>query len=306
MLFSTFTFCTSAQDDAIILAEPHPEKSWRTVYVHAQGKNPTVTPNVSTVYMGETAEVYFAMDNPNKGDYNAENEINERHIEPHYDLNGYTVKLYFDPSFFNFELDTTAPFDYTVPDSNIQDSGTDDEEVGSGDDKENVENTPQKPGYFPYRHGSTSAVINGKTYKAAYATIFFSGSWLPQEDEDVDADGNPIPAWYNLAKLPLTPLKTGNTEVFIDVDGADEYTLELFAKNTTDEYAQTFLFDTINGGYHQIIIKDKLKPEPPVPTPIAGKYTETQYVILEAEAGCDIYYNTWATPKRPRMPSWAL
>ncbi len=290
MLFSAFTFCTSAQDETILLADPHPEKSWRTVYIHAQGENPTVTPNVSTVYMGETAEVFFAMDNPNKGDYDSTKGINEQHLEPHYDLNGYTVKIYFDPAFFDFEGSPSAPIDYTVPDKNIENSGTGDEEVGSGDDKENVENTPQKPGYFPYKHGSTSAVINGKTYKAAYATIFFSGSWLPQEIEGKDEDGNTIPAWYNLAKLPLTPLKTGNTEVFIDVDGADEYTLELFAKNTTDEYAQTFLFDTVNGGYHQIIIKDKLKPEPPVPTPIAGKYTETQHVILEAEEGCDIYY----------------
>ncbi len=300
MLFSAMSFTGFAyghNNDAELFsemyAEQDPEKSLRTVYLHAQGKNPTVTPNVSTVYMGDTAEIYFAVDKPNKGDYNADATVEaEKHLEPHYDLNGYTVKIYFDPAFFAFVNDSSSPIDYTVPDNNLDESGSDKEEVGSGDDMEEVDNTPQKPGYFPYKHGSTGTVeINGKDYRSAYATIFFSGSWLPMEEEELDEDGNPIPAWYNLAKLPLTPLKTGNTEVFIDVDGADEFTLELFAKNTTDEYSQTFLFDTVNGGYHQIIIRDKLKPDPPVPNPIAGKYTEKQYVELIAEEGCDIYYS---------------
>lgn len=300
MLISTMSFTGHAfghNNDATLFGELYktqdPVKSLRTVYIHAQGNNPTVTPNLSTVYMGDTADIYFAIDKPNKGDYNADAATEaEKHLEPHYDLNGYTVKIYFDPAFFAFVNASDAPIDYTVPDINLEESGKDSEEVGSGDDKEEVEGTPQKPGYFPYKHGSTGTVnINGKDYRSAYATIFFSGSWLPMEKEDLDQNGDPIPTWYNLCKLPLTPLKTGNTEVFIDVDGADEYTLELFAKNTTDEYSQTFLFDTVNGGHHQIIIKDKLKPDPPVPTPIAGKYTEKQYVTLKAEEGCDIYYS---------------
>jgi len=304
LLLSAVTFTGSSVmayghgNDAELFGEMYsqqdPEKSLRTVYLHAQGNNPTVTPNLSTVYMGDTAEIYFAIDKPNKGDYDASAATEaEKHLEPHYDLNGYTVKIYFDPDFFAFVNDSSSPIDYTVPDTNLDESGSDKEEVGSGEDKEEVDNTPQKPGYFPYKHGSTGIVeVNGKNYRSAYATIFFSGSWLPMENEETDDEGNIIPAWYNLAKLPLTPLKTGNTEVFIDVDGADPYTLELFAKNTTDEYSQTFLFDTVNGGYHQIIIKDKLKPDPPVPEPIAGKYTETQYVTLRAEEGCDIYYST--------------
>lgn len=280
------------------LAELHsqqdPVKSMRTVYLHAQGVNPTVTPNLSVVYMGDDANIYFAVDNPNKGDYDASAEDEtDKHLEPHYDLNGYTVKIYFDPAFFALKNDSSSPIDYTVPDANILESGADKEEVGSGDEIKDVYDTPQKPGYFPYKHGSTGIVeIKGKEYRAAYATIFISGSWLPMEKaEELDDEGNPIPAWYNLCNLPLTPLKTGNTEVFIDVDGADPYTLELFAKNTTDEYAQTFEFSTVNGGYHQITIKDKLKPEPPVPEPDAGIYTEKQLVTLKAEDGCEIYYS---------------
>lgn len=300
LLFSAMTFTGYGyghNNDAELFSEMYsqqdPQKSLRTVYLHAQGVNPTVTPNLSIVYMGDTADIYFAVDKPNKGDFNADGVTEQdKHLEPHYDMNGYTVKIYFDPAFFAFVNDSASPIDYTVPDTNLEESGSDKEEVGSGDEKEDVENTPQKPGYFPYKHGSTGTVeINGKNYRAAYATIFFSGSWLPMEEEALDEDGNPIPTWYNLAKLPLTPLKTGNTEVFIDVDGSDEFTLELFAKNTTDEYSQTFLFDTVNGGYHQITIKDKLKPDPPVAKPTPGKYTETQYVILEAEEGCDIYYS---------------
>ncbi len=300
LLLSTMSFTGFAfghNNDAGLFSEMYSQqdsgKSLRTVYLHAQGVNPTVTPNVSTVYMGDTADIYFAVDNPNKGDYDASvQEEPLKHLEPHYDLNGYTIKIYFDPAFFALVNDPSAPIDYTVPDVNIEESGSDKEEVGSGEDKEEVDNTPQKPGYFPYKHGSTgTVVINGKSYRSAYATIFFSGSWLPMEKEPLDDEGNPIPAWYNLAKLPLTPLKTGNTEVFIDVDGADEYTLELFAKNTSDEFSQTFLFDTEYGGHHQIIIKDKLKPDPPVATPDAGKYIDTQFITLEAEEGCDIYYS---------------
>lgn len=301
MLLSIMPAAVSA--DEVFIDE---EKSTRTVYLHAQGKNPIVTPNVSTVYMGDTTEVYFAIDNPNKGDFddNTARNYDERHIEPQYDLNGYTVKVYYNPTFFELiKLDgKPTPFDYTVPDTNLkdldqetgdeEDKGIDDETIGSGEDEKVVQNTPQKPGYFPYKHGHEEAVeINGKTYNAAYATIFFSGSWLPNEKEELDEGQNPIAQWYNLCMLPLNPLKTGNTEVFIDVDSADEYTLELFAKNVSDDYEPSFDIETINGGYHQIIIKDKLKPNVPVPTPVAGKYTEAQNVILEAEDDCEIWYD---------------
>ena len=90
------------------------EKEQRTVYLHAQGENPTETTNVSTVYMGETADVYFAVDNPNKGEYE-----NGEHLEPQYDMNGYTVKIYFDPEYFAYASDASGPIDYTVPDNNI-------------------------------------------------------------------------------------------------------------------------------------------------------------------------------------------
>lgn len=247
----------------------------RDVFLHALGDNPKVTKDVSTVYMGETTELYFAIDNPNMGEYKA-----GKHLQPQYDLNGYTVKIYFDPAFFDYAGDSQFPIDYTIPDTMIPSSGSGSENVGG----EEVEDTPQIGGYYPYRHAGGSEKVGNKLYKTAYVTVFFSGKYLPEKTWD---------GWYNLCKLPLTPLKTGNTDVFIDVDGSDELTLELFAKNVEDDpFAQTFTYSARNGGYHHIIIKDKSKPSAPTATPNSGRYVETQYVTLEAEEGCDIYYST--------------
>ena len=77
--------------------------------------------------------------------------------------------------------------------------------------------------------------------------------------------------------LPLTPLRTGQTEVFIAADSDDPFSLELLAKNAAvDDYSPAFQTTVINGGYHQITIKDKFKPSVPVASPIAGGYTEPQ------------------------------
>ena len=51
------------------------DKNKRLAYIHAGGANPTETTDTSTVYMGENADVYFAVDNPNKGDF--ENDIHK-------------------------------------------------------------------------------------------------------------------------------------------------------------------------------------------------------------------------------------
>ena len=245
-------------------------KDLRRVYLHAQGKNPTETVDVSTVYMGETTDLYFAVDNPNKGDY--ENGV---HKEPQYDMNGYTVKIYFDSTFFDYATDSKTPVDFTIPDD-MHTSGT-----GEGS---NVENIPDNIGYFEYSHGSDAIIMNGRNYKTAYITVFFSGDYLPQKDSSA--------LWYNLCALHLTPLRTGSTDVFIDTSGSDSHTLELFAKNKEDDInSQTFNYDTVNGGYHHIIIKDKLKPPAPVPNPPSGSYTEVQHVELTAENDCDIFYS---------------
>lgn len=250
------------------------DKTQRTVYLHAQGPNPSATPDLSVVYMGENTDVYLAINNPNRGLY--ENNI---HKEPKYDMNGYTVKIYFDPKYFTYASDTASPIDYTVPNSNISSSETGSEDLG----EDTADDVPTTAGYYPYKHGSGSAVINGKTYQTAYLTVFFNGGFVPQKKEGQ--------LWYNLCKLPLTPLRTGSTQVFFDTTGGD-YSLELFAKNQSEDLSeQTFEYSAINGGYHTIIIKDKTRPSAPTATPTEGSYTETQYVELSAEDGCDIYYS---------------
>ena len=71
-------------------------RTWRTVYLHAQGADPKETVDLSTVYLGENTDLYFAVDNPNKGRYE-----NGKHLEPQYDMNGYTVKFHFDEKYFD-------------------------------------------------------------------------------------------------------------------------------------------------------------------------------------------------------------
>lgn len=245
-------------------------KNERTVYLHAQGENPTDTPDVSTVYMGENTDVYLAIDNPNKGLFE-----NGEHKEPQYDLNGYTVTIYFDPAYFDYASDTKKPIDYTVPDKNIDTSQT-----GKDDEHGKPVEVPTEVGYYPYAQGSGTE--NG--YKTAYVTVFYNGGFAPQKK-----DGQ---LWYNLCKLPLTPLKTGSTQIFIDTSGEQGKGLELFAKNKSEKLEeQTFLYTAVNGGSHTVVIKDKSRPAAPVANPNAGSYDEKQLVTLTAESGCDIYYS---------------
>ena len=241
-------------------------KTERTVYLHAQGENPAGTPDVSYVYTDETTDLYLAVDDPNKGLY--ENGV---HKEPQYDMNGYTVTIYFDPAYFDYAGDTEKPIDYTVPDETTTVTPT--EPDGS------VE-VPIKAGYYPYAQGSGSE--NG--YKTAYLTVFFNGGFIPQKQEGS--------LWYNLCKLPLKPLKAGSTQVFIDTSGEAGKGLELFAKNKSEKLEeQTFTYTAVNGGVHTIVIKDKSRPSAPTATPAPGSYDERQLVTLSAESGCDIYYS---------------
>lgn len=179
MLISTFSGTAAFAAD---------DPGQRTVFVHALGENPQETTNVSTVYMGDTTNLYLAVDDPNKGAYDADTKT---HLEPQYDMNGYTVKFYFDPVYFDYALDSSQPINYTIPNDKLGgvDSGTSD-----------------KVGFYTYQHGSDTAVINGKEYKTAYATILFSGTYLPQKGSDE--------LWYNLCMLPLTPCGQGRRGVY--------------------------------------------------------------------------------------------
>lgn len=265
MLFSVMPKNIVSADDS--------NKKIRNLYIHAQGENPTATVTGSTVYLDETADIYFAVDNPNKGLFE-----NGEHKEPQYDMNGYSVTIYYDPAYLELSdgADLNSPIDCTVPNKNIPEGDT------------------GEVGYYLYRCGSEKNInINGRNYNSAYVTVFFSGIYLPQKKDGA--------IWYNLCKLPLKPKKAGSTQVFFDTEGRGNYenggqigeSLELFAKDESGELEnQTFGYNAVNGGYYNITIKDRTRPGAPVANPGEGSYTETQYVKLSAESGCEIWYST--------------
>ncbi len=264
IILSLFPLSVSAASDA---------NTHRSVYLHARGENPNGNNSKTTIYMGDNADVYFAVDNPNKGGYE-----DGEHTEPRYDMNGYTVRICFDPEYFDIASpNPTAPIDYTVPDENIETSGKDDVDIGV----DTGEGVPQETGYFVYQSGDGTYTKAGKEYSTAYITVFFSGGYVPQKTDGKD--------WYNLAKLPLTPKKTGSTEVFIDT-GNTPYTLELFAKDESgNKRDQTFTYNAVNDGSHTIeIISDT--PAPPTANPQPDTYIEKQTVTLAQEENCTIYY----------------
>ncbi len=239
----------------------------RQVWLHAQGASPTVTTNITTAYLSDPVDVYFAIDDPNRGAYDG-----TAHTEAWNDLNGYTVKVWYDP--YYLQPASGGALDYTVP-TGAYESG---DYSGDFDDV----------GYYVYKSGGGAAAMGGRSYRFAYVTVFFSGFWLPQK-----ADGT---LWYNLAKLPLKAVHTGGTDVWIETDEAIDPVsvtdaLELFAKNESGDYEPTFRWTAVNGGYHHINIVEKVKPAPPVPDPVAGSYTSAQDVTLTAADGCVIWYS---------------
>lgn len=239
-------------------------KDQRSVYIHAQGPNPQATPNSSTVYNGENVDIYFAVDNPNRGDY--ENGV---HKEPKYDMNGYTVTMYYDPNYFEYIGNyPDKPIDFTVPDNN----------------PDYITGNLETRGYREQFHKTFTETVNGKTYNAVTLTVFFQGFYVPQKTDDA--------LWYNLCKLPLKAKNTGSTQVFIDTSGESEKSIELFAKNdSSDLNEQTFGYTAESGGYHTITIQERTRPLPPTATPGSGSYDAPQLVTLTAEDGCEIWYS---------------
>ncbi|MBQ8588427.1 MAG: chitobiase/beta-hexosaminidase C-terminal domain-containing protein, partial [Clostridia bacterium] len=317
-----------------VLAYTDAEKAERSVYLHAQGEKPTSTPSSSTVYLGDIADIYFAVDDPNKGDYldiddeavkeaektatktateKADSETNwsqekkdnyikaevakaverARHSESKYDMNGYRLRICFDPAYFEFApgTDLGSPIDYKVPEANFSDAETDQGTVGG----KPVGTVPTSIGYFWYDGGNGTYSFAGKKYTTAFITVFYGGDFVPQKKDDQ--------LWYNLAKLSLKPIKEGSTDVFVDIDSGEErFALELFAKNEdSDELPdQSFDFSAMHGGFHTIVIKDKSRPTPPVAEPTTGNYVEKVEVTLKQNEGLKIYYTKdGSDPSKP-------
>ncbi len=207
-----------------------------------------------------------------------------RHTKPWDDLNGYTVKIYFDNTFFEFaDTETTNAskrIDYTIPNKNITSSDFEGVINGIG--------VPESIGYYPEQEGS--GVVSGNI-SCAYVRVFFSGTFLPKEENPDN--------WFNLCALPLKPKKTGTTQVYIDINTADEYTLELFAKHDS-ESLPTFQAQAQNGGKHTIIIKDSVRPNAPWATPTPADFVKGDSISLKCDdmENYNIYYTVNGSEKK--------
>ncbi len=246
----------------------------RRVYLHIQGNeyiepeadNP---PEASYVYLNENADVFLAVDNPNKGEKldDSGNVVLGAdgkpiyHEYPQYDMNGYTVKITYDTNYFTYKGEADKPFDYTYPNTYGGNLGE-----GSGDvdtDKENPEDRPPQQaevGFLPV----DAKVENNGSLETRKATIFVAGTYFPTMPDNLN--------WYNLLKLPLEAKKQGNTEISIEL--FDEDKLELFAKDENSVWEEQFFeTDVLHNGKHKVYIRDRNIPQPPISVPKAGRYT---------------------------------
>jgi len=278
MLMSVFPCVTHS-------AAPNPKET-RMVYLHAFDEEPHIDSSAdrTTVYLGDTVNVSLAIDKPNKAETEDEHQFN---------LGGFTVKIYFDTRYFSFvkpDANTAIEY-YFVADNGWAD---DDIENGTGDNVGTGSGSDaafDKPGFVVYSQGTHNKDGINTTQGYAYATIFYSGKELPYGTENKDH-------WYDIARLPLVPLQTGNTRVQIDISGDDEHTLELFAKDhpDLDEIRRSFEYEALNSGVFNITIADRSKPNPPSATPGGSTYTSAQKVKLSIENEFDkpgkIYYTT--------------
>lgn len=69
----------------------------RSVYLHAGDRDPSQSSYSSTMYKNETGNIYLAVDNPNKTEFTNGNPTDAK-----YCMNGYTVKIYYNPNYFDF------------------------------------------------------------------------------------------------------------------------------------------------------------------------------------------------------------
>ena len=272
--------------------------------------------NRHTVYMGEDVNVFLAVDNPNKGTYLDANhpdviaakeaaEIKataeadkkgltgeakqeyidyevakavqlERHSQPQYDMQGYTVKIYFDTKYFEFK-DSNNPINFKEPNK------TNGFEIVDGEIIKNEDYELLNPGYMTHKPSYKCEESDREGYAAA--TVFLMGNgFFPNKTNDL---------WYNLCKLTLTPLQTGSTSVRIEYNMGTDDDLELFAKNVADEKLN-FDADVLNDGVFYLNIEEAGRPTRPIATKPGGTYNDKIDVQLyhTNTEPCEIWYST--------------
>ncbi len=341
----SFSLCAESMEGAKSAKSSNDEAYMqkREVYLHAQSSNPTGVVASSTVLKNEPFNLYFSIDNPNKGTYNYDendsavkdfidsevekkrNELLERaeeeadaagvssderaqfieewlapkllaearraeqiirHEKPMYDLNGYTVRIYYDKNYFSLKdgVNPNEPIDYTVPDKTISDADT------STETEEDILDAAGYSATFEVGYD------NDRGLDYAQIRVFFYGSFLPQETGDEKGT-----KWYDLCALPLVPEKTGTSRVSIEVSGDDSKgTLVLYSKHQNDpDFSKYFEYSAVNGGIHTINIVNSMKPLEPSATPLPIDYIKGDKVkLICKDSSCaaseemhDIYYS---------------
>ena len=278
--------------------------------------------NRHTVYMGEDVNVFLSVDNPNKGtyldtdhpdvvaakeaaeikataeadkkgltgeakqeyiDYEVAKAVQlERHSQPQYDMQGYTVKIYFDTKYFEFK-DSSNPLDFKEPNK------TNGFEIVDGEIIKNEDYELLNPGYMTHKPSYKCEDSEREGYAAA--TVFLMGNgFFPNKTNDL---------WYNLCKLTLTPLQTGSTSVRIEYNMGTDDDLELFAKNVEDEKLN-FDADVLNDGVFYLNIEEAGRPTKPIATKLGGTYNDKIDVQLyhTNNEPCEIWYSTDGTDPR--------
>ena len=274
-LFISFIICFSALPFVAVAAN-NTEKGERQVYLHAFPQAPALSSseNRRTVNVGEVTDIYLAVDNPNKGDTQG-----NTHLEPQFDMQGYTVKIYFDTKYFEF-ADDENPIDYKVPNKENGFGFVDSEDV------EQNESVSVMPGYMTHLPASSDSTASRDGY--ARATVFLmSNGYFPSKTA---ANEN---LWYNLCKIPLRAKETGPTSVRIEYETGTKDDLELFAKNVADEKLN-FSADVLNGGIFYLNITEAGRPSAPIATMPGGTYHDEVNTRLyhENADACEIYYST--------------
>jgi len=218
-----------------------------------------------------------------------------RHRDPQYDLSGYRVRIYFDPYYFQLK-DKNNPMVYNTPGSYEAYTTESKDETVNNNTSSDSAITPLDGGLWPYKK-PTYDTDKKAGYESVYATIFANGIHFPNKV----AEDNP--KWYNLCYLPLEPIRTGPTQVFIEpvsttanapVDDPN-FPLTLYAKHnpklSDKEFIPTFTAEPLHGGYHYINIVEKPVPQTPVANPAGGRHKEKVTVTLTSqETDCTIYY----------------
>jgi len=328
-----FLMIVSMLSQGLVFAKSydHKDKGKRQVYLHAFDEAPPLdtSPIRNTVYMGEDTNIYLAVDDPNKGDYlasdhplveaaktsayqkasaEAQNNPNftteeqkakyieaevakavelARHSEPQYDMQGYTIKIYFDTKYFKFK-DSDNPIDFKEPNKK---NGFD---INDSDEVINDKDAILNPGYMPHDEDYNEA----EGYVAVTVFLMSNGFFPNKTNPDV---------WYNLCKLPLTPLQTGNTSVRFEYNMGTDDDLELFAKNVDDEKLN---FDATvkNDGVFYLTIEEAGRPARPIATKPGGTYNDKIDVQLyhTNNDACEIYYSIDGTDPKDYNPESAI